>query len=122
MQQKQKPRSEKHKTQKNKKKTQKEENLEVLSRGGCYVLSLCVSGLLLASSFIFGSLCVEGLCVTWLLPVLEKKKKTCENSVSDNRGVLVICVKYYGEIMQMFCTYCLVFLCIFISWLGCIQH
>ena len=22
----------------------------------------------------------------------------------------------------MFCTYCLVFLCIFISWLGCIQH
>ena len=47
----------------------------------------------------------------------------CENSLGDNRGVLDICVKYYEEIMRMFCTYlCLVFLCNFISWFGCIQH
>jgi len=52
----------------------------VLSWGGRYVLSSCESGLLRASSFIcMGSLCLEGLCVTWLMPVGIGEKKRCEN-------------------------------------------
>jgi len=62
-----KPGAKNHKTRN--KKSQKEDSLEVLSWEGCYVLSSCGSGLLRVSSFIVGSLRMEGLCVTWLLPV-----------------------------------------------------
>ena len=37
--------------------------------------------------------------MTWLLSVGVGEEKMCENSLSDNRGILGICVKYYGEIM-----------------------
>jgi len=48
---------------------------------GCYVLSSCGSGLLHVSSFIIGSLCVEGMCVPgYCLWGLEREKK-CENSL-----------------------------------------
>ena len=47
----------------------------------------------------YGSLCVEGLCVTWLLPVGFGERKMCEKSLGDNRSILGICVNYYGEIM-----------------------
>jgi len=69
----------------------------VLSWGSPYVLPLCV----------------EGLCVTWLMPVGIGERKRCENSLGDNSDILDICVNYYGRIMWKFCTYlCLVFLCI----------
>jgi len=62
---------------------------------------------------LYGSLCVEGLCVTWLMPVGIGERKKCENSLGYNSGKLGICVNYYGRIMWMFCTYlCLVLLCI----------
>ena len=75
-----------HKTQ-NTKKSQKEGSLEVLSWGGCYVLSSCGSGLLRVSSFIIGSLFVDVVCVTWLLLVGPGERKMCENSLGDNRDV-----------------------------------
>jgi hypothetical protein len=38
------------------------------------------------------------------------ERKRCENSLGDNSEILGICVKYYGRIMWMFCTYlCLVY-------------
>ena len=58
-----------------------------------------------------GSLCVEGLCVTWLTPVGIGEGK-CNNSSGYN-SILGISVNYYGRIMWIFCTYlCLVLLCI----------
>jgi len=60
-----------------------------------------VSGFLRVSSFIIGSLRMEVLCVTWLLPVRDGERKMCENSLGDNRGVLDICVKYCEEIMYL---------------------
>jgi len=60
-----------------------------------------------------GSLSVEGLCVTWLMPVGIGEGKRCEISLGDNIGVLDICVNYYGRIMWMFCTSSCLVLCIF---------
>ena len=37
--------------------------------------------------------------MTWFLPEGLERKIMYENSLVDNRGVLGICVKYYGEIM-----------------------
>ena len=56
---------------KQRKQSKKEESLEVLSWGSRYVLSSYGPGLLRVPSFIFMGrcVCVEGLCVTWLLPV-----------------------------------------------------
>jgi len=59
-----------------------------------------------------GSLCVEGLCVTWLMSVGNGERK-CENSLGDNSSIVGICVSYYGRIMWMFgCFVLLVLLCI----------
>ena len=86
----------------------------VLSWGSRCVLSLCGSGYI-ACFFIHlhGSLCVEGLCMTWLMPVGIGERKGCENSLGYNIGVLDICVNYYRRIMWMFCTYLCLVLCIF---------
>ena len=45
----------------------------------CFFNHLCVS------------LCVEGLCVTWLMPVGIGDRK-CENSSGDNSSIFGICV------------------------------
>jgi len=59
-----------------------------------------------------GSLCEEGLCVTWLMPVGIGERK-CDNSSGGNSSIFGICVNYYGRIVWIFCTYlCLVLLCI----------
>jgi len=59
---------------------------------------------------LYGSLCVEGLCVTWLMPVGIGERQRCENSLGDNSGTIGICVNYYGTIMWKFCTYlCLIY-------------
>jgi len=57
----------------------------------CFFIHLC------------GSLCVEGLCVTWLMPAGNGERK-CENSLGENSSIVSICVSYYGRIMWMFCT------------------
>jgi len=106
--------------------------VEVLLWGGCYVLSWCGGSVverllyivllqvwLIACFFIqhWVAVCGRSVC-DLIIACGVGEREMCDNSLSDNRGVLDMCVKYYEEIMRMFCTYlCLVFLCNFIS--GC---